>query len=143
MRQLWLAIGWMIVAAIVYLSLATLTIETGIESGDKLGHLLAYGVLMAWWSQLYVSASIRWKLGIAFIALGAAMELAQGLTPNRYPELLDLVANTSGVLLGWLIAPPRIPSLYARLAAAFSGTLNNRIQPIWLDVILQRDTRDV
>jgi VanZ family protein len=119
MRRLWIAVGWLIIAAILYFSLATLSVETGIEGGDKLGHLLAYGALMAWWSQLYVSTSIRWQLGIAFIALGAAMELAQGLTPNRYPEWLDLAANTAGVILGWFAAPPRIPSFYARLAAAF------------------------
>ena len=122
MRKFWIAGGCLIIAAIVYLSLATLAIETDIRGGDKLGHLLAYGALMAWWSQLYVSAPARLKLGLAFIALGAAMELAQGLTPNRYPELLDLAANTSGVLLGWLAAPPRIPSLYAWLTAAFPGT---------------------
>jgi VanZ family protein len=119
MRRLWIAIGWLIIAAIVYLSLATLAVETDVPQGDKLGHLLAYGALMAWWAQLYVAPSTRLKLGLAFIALGAAMELAQGLTPSRYPELLDLLANTSGVLLGWLAAPPRIPNLYARLAAAF------------------------
>ena len=119
MRRIWIAGGWLFIAAIVYLSLATLAIETGVPQGDKLGHLLAYGALMAWWSQLYVSVAARWKLGVAFVALGAAMELAQGLTPTRTPDLLDLAADTAGVLLGWLAAPPRIPNLYARLAAAF------------------------
>lgn len=121
MRRLWMAGGWFIIAAILYFSLATLAVETGIEGGDKLGHLLAYGLLMAWWAQLYASAPTRWRLGIAFVALGAAMELAQGLTPNRYPEWLDLLANTAGVGLGWLLAPPRIPNLYVKLRAAFPG----------------------
>jgi len=121
MRKLWIGGGWLIVAAIVYFSLFKLAIDTEIKGGDKLGHLLAYGGLMAWWSQLYVSPATRLRLGVAFIALGAMMELAQGLTPNRYPEWLDLAANTAGVLLGWLAAPPRIPNLYARLAAAFPG----------------------
>ena len=122
MRRLWIAGGIVLIAAIVYLSLATLAIETDVPQGDKVGHFLGYGALMAWWSQLYVAASTRLRLGLAFIALGAMMELAQGLTPNRYPELLDLAANTTGVLLGWLASPPRIPNLYARLAAAFPGT---------------------
>ena len=121
MRKLWIGGGWLIVAAIVYFSLFKLAIDTEIKGGDKLGHLLAYGGLMAWWSQLYVSPATRLRLGLAFIALGAMMELAQGLTPNRYPEWLDLAANTAGVLLGWLAAPPRAPNLYARLAAAFPG----------------------
>ena len=122
MRRIWLAGGWLLVVTIIYLSLATVPVETGIEGGDKLGHLLAYGVLMAWWAQLYADPSQRWRLAVSFVALGITMEFAQGLTPNRYPELLDVVANTSGVLLGWLIAPPRIPDFYGRLAAAFPVT---------------------
>lgn len=121
MRRLWVAAGWLFIAAIIYLSLATLNIKTDVPQGDKLSHLLAYGTLMAWWSQLYVSASTRRWLGIGFIALGTVMELAQDLTPNRYPELLDLAANITGVLLGWLASPPRVPNLYAKLASAFPG----------------------
>jgi VanZ family protein len=122
MRPLWLALGGLIIAAIVYFSLFKLAIDTDIQGGDKLGHLLAYGGLMAWWSQLCVSTATRLKLALAFVALGGVMELAQGLTPDRYPEWLDLAANTAGVLLGWLAAPPRTPNFYAKLAAAFPGT---------------------
>ena len=121
MRRLWLALGWLIVAAIVYFSLFKLVVATDIEGGDKLHHFLAYGGLMAWWAQLYLSRAARLKLALAFIALGGAMELAQGLTPDRYPEWLDLAANTAGVLLGWLASPPRLPNFYQRLAAAFPG----------------------
>lgn len=121
MRKLWIGGGWLIVVAIVYFSLLKLAIDTDIQGGDKLGHLLAYGGLMAWWAQLYVSTTTRLKLALSFIALGGAMELAQGLTPDRYPEWLDLAANSAGVLLGWLAAPPRLPNFYARLAAAFPG----------------------
>ena len=121
MARLWRAGGWLIVAAIVYFSLLKLAIDTDIQGGDKLGHLLAYGGLMAWWSQLYPSTATRLKLALVFVVLGGAMELAQGLTPDRYPEWLDLAANSAGVLLGWLAAPPRLPNFYARLAAAFPG----------------------
>ena len=121
MRKLWLGGGWLIVAAIVYFSLVKLAVDSDIQGGDKLGHLLAYGGLMLWWSQFYLSRAARIKLALAFIALGGAMELAQGLTPDRYPEWLDLAANTAGVLLGWLAAPPRLPNFYQRLAAAFPG----------------------
>jgi VanZ family protein len=121
MRKLWLGGGWLIVAAIVYFSLVKLAVDSDIQGGDKLGHLLAYGGLMLWWSQLYLSRIARLQLALAFIALGGAMELAQGLTPDRYPEWLDLAANTAGVLLGWLAAPPRLPNFYQRLTAAFPG----------------------
>ena len=121
MRKLWMTGGWLIIAAIGYFSLVQLAIDTDIQGGDKLGHLLAYGGLMLWWSQLYLSRIARLKLALVFFALGGAMELAQGLTPNRYHEWLDLAANSAGVLLGWLAAPPRMPNFYARLAAAFPG----------------------
>jgi VanZ family protein len=121
MRRYWIAGGWFIVAAIVYFSLIQLAVDADVPNGDKLGHLLGYGALMAWWSQLYVSMPARIKLALACITLGAAMELAQGLTPDRHPDWLDLAANAAGVLLGWLLAPPRLPSLYERLDAAFPG----------------------
>jgi VanZ family protein len=122
MRRLWVAAGWLLITAIIYLSLAPVAIEINVQEGDKLGHLLAYGALMAWWSQLYVSIATRFRLGLIFVAVGAAIEVAQGFTPTRSPELLDLVADITGVLLGWLASPPRIPNLYAKLAAAFPGT---------------------
>ena len=122
MRRLWIALGCFLIASIIYLSLATVAVEINVAEGDKLGHLLAYGALMAWWSQLYVATATRLELGLIFVALGAAMELAQGFTPSRSPEWLDLAADTAGVLLGWLAAPPRIPNLYARLAAFFPAT---------------------
>ena len=121
MRRLWQAAGWLIVAAIVYFSLFQAAAPVALAGGDKLGHFLAYGGLMAWWSQLHASAAARFRLALACIALGAAMELAQGLTPDRFPEWLDLAANSAGVLIGWLAAPPRLPNFYKRLAAAFPG----------------------
>ncbi|MEW6131577.1 MAG: VanZ family protein [Pseudomonadota bacterium] len=123
MRKLWMVGGWIIVAAVVYFSLFRLALDTDMQGGDKLGHFLAYGGLMLWWSQLCVSTPTRLKLALAFVALGGAMELAQGLTPGRYPEWIDLAADTAGVLAGWLAAPPRLPNFYQRLTAAFPGKL--------------------
>jgi VanZ family protein len=122
-RRLWIAGGVFLIVTIIYLSLTPVAIEIKVQAGDKLGHLLAYGALMAWWSQLCVSTSTRLRLGLGFVALGAVIEIAQGFTPARSPELLDLAADIAGVLLGWLASPPRIPNLYARLAAAFPGML--------------------
>ena len=45
----------------------------------------------------------------------AALEFAQGLTGYRSFEVIDMVANTLGVLIGWTIAPPRGPDLLSRL----------------------------
>jgi len=39
------------------------------------------------------------------------LEFAQGLTDYRVFEVADMVANATGVLLGWIIAPPRGPDV--------------------------------
>ncbi len=121
MRTLWKAGGWLVIAAIIFLSLTSHPIEIDIPHGDKLNHMLAYSTLMAWWSQLQVSSLYRLRLALNFVALGIAMELAQSLTPHRQPDVYDALANNCGILLGWLAAPPRVPNFYAKLAAAFPG----------------------
>jgi VanZ family protein len=121
MHALWKAGGWLVIVAIIFLSLTPHPIELNIQHGDKLNHMLAYSTLMAWWSQLRVSSAQRVRLALSFVALGIFMELAQGLTPHRQPDVYDALANSCGILLGWLAAPPRIPNFYAKLAAAFPG----------------------
>lgn len=119
--QLWRAGGWLIIVAIIFLSLTPRPIEANIPEGDKLQHMLGYGVLMAWWSQLQLENLKRTRLAISFITLGIVMEIAQGFTPHRQPDIFDALANASGVLLGWLASPPRIPNLYKRLSTIFPG----------------------
>lgn len=118
MKRLWILGGLTIIGAIVYLSLTPHPIESHLPEGDKLQHLLAYGVLMAWWSQLRLALASRWRMAIGFIVLGIVMEIAQGFTPHRQPDIFDALANALGVLLGWLASPPRIPNLYAKLGGA-------------------------
>jgi VanZ family protein len=122
MRTVWRASGWLLIAAIIFLSLTPHPIEVHIPNGDKLNHLLAYAALMGWWSQLHASSVERLRLALSFAALGIIMEYAQGFTPTRQPEVLDALANIAGILIGWLAAPPRIPNFFARLAAAFPGS---------------------
>ncbi|EAR09074.1 hypothetical protein MED297_17068 [Reinekea sp. MED297] len=66
---------------------------------DKLNHLLAYGGLMVLgalsWRNLW------WVAGGVFM-WGVGIEGLQGLTPYRYFSLADMLANASGVLLGWM-----------------------------------------
>jgi VanZ family protein len=89
------------VAAIVWLSLTPAPPQVDIESGDKLGHLAGYGVLMFWFAQLYLR---RIPYAAGFIAMGIALELLQAWLGYRTLEALDMAANTAGVLLGWGLA---------------------------------------
>jgi VanZ family protein len=104
MRAALLAGGWLYAAAIVFLSLAPRLPRIEIEYGDKLGHLAAYGLLMFWFSFLYRYRYTRLAYGIGWIAMGVALEFAQGATGTRSFELADMAANSLGVLLGWGIS---------------------------------------
>jgi VanZ family protein len=102
-RAPWLAVGWAMVAAVVWLSLTPAPPKLDFEQGDKLGHFLAYGALMFWFSQLYRKWA-RVLYGAGFIAMGIGLEFAQGRLGYRTYEVVDMYANSLGVLLGWAVA---------------------------------------
>ena len=81
-RSLWLAGGWLLVAAVVTLSLWPQLphVDIGFEHLDKLEHTLAYAALMAWFGFLYQKRSHA----VLFV-------------------LVDLAANTLGVTAGLLL----------------------------------------
>jgi hypothetical protein len=43
------------------------------------------------------------------------------LTGLRQFEWIDFVANTAGVLLGWVLAPPRLPNVLLGIEQAFGN----------------------
>jgi VanZ family protein len=100
--KLWSAIGWLLIVAVIYLSLTLHPIEIDVEQGDKLGHTLAYFSMMIWFAQLYRRRLHVWW-GLGFIALGIALEYLQGWSGYRDFEYLDMVADASGVTAGWLL----------------------------------------
>jgi VanZ family protein len=103
MRKACVALGWAWAAAIAWLSLAPSLPPVELAHGDKLGHLAAYGLLMFWFAQLY-AARVFYAAG--FVAMGVALEFLQAQTGYRSYEVLDMAANTLGVLLGWTAALP-------------------------------------
>lgn len=101
MRAAAIAGGWLYAAAIVFLSLTPRPPQIDVEYGDKLGHLLAYGLLMFWFCFLYRYRYTRLAYGLGWIAMGVALEFVQGATGTRSFEVADMIANSLGVLLGW------------------------------------------
>jgi VanZ family protein len=116
-RALWLAFGWSIVAAIIWLSLTPSPPKLGVTLGDKLGHLAAYGTLMFWFCQLYARRPTRAAYAAAFAVMGIALEFIQDATGYRSFELLDMVANAAGVALGWGLAALAGAKLLQRIGA--------------------------
>ena len=104
MRAALLAGGWLVAAAIVFLSLTPNPPELDLEQGDKLGHLLSYGVLSLWFCLLYRGWQVRLGFAALWVGMGIALEFAQGATGYRTFEFADMAANSLGVLLGWGIS---------------------------------------
>ena len=117
--KLWLTLGWLLVAAVIYLSLTPQPIEIDIEQGDKLGHILAYLTLMIWFAQLYRRPMHVWW-GVGFVALGVALEYVQGWTGYRDFDYFDMVADGIGVAAGWLIGGTSLASLLRSLEQRFN-----------------------
>ena len=71
------------------------------SQSDKLEHFAAYGLLMFLFCQIYHRTPTRLVYAAGFIAMGIAMEFLQRMTGYRTFEVLDMVANATGVVLGW------------------------------------------
>ena len=105
-RFIWLAMGYSLVSLVVFLSLSSNPIDMGeaFLHQDKLFHAFAYFVLMAWFAQIYHDKFQRNMIAVFFVFMGVAIEYFQSFDPARMTELLDIVANTVGVALGFYLA---------------------------------------
>jgi len=102
---IWILIGWLMLSLVVYLSIISKP-PTILEfsSADKLEHLVAYSILMGWFTQIYTSRNKRIFMAIQFCLLGISLEILQGWGGHRFFEYMDMLANTAGVFLGWWIS---------------------------------------
>lgn len=101
--QAYVALGGLYVGAIVYLSLIPHPPKLAPDWPmiDKWEHLVAYGLMMAWFGQLAVERRLRANLALGFMALGGGIELLQGaMALGRSMEFADFAADALGVWLG-------------------------------------------
>lgn len=97
--------GWLWLAGVCVLSLLPHPPKPlAFESADKLEHLLAYAWLMLWFCQVRLTTQERLRYWVGLSLLGVALEWLQGMGGYRYFEYGDMLANASGVLLGWGLA---------------------------------------
>lgn len=101
-RQVWIALGLIIIAAIWIFSL--IPGPPKVPGGDKLHHFAAYALVAFWWCYLCRSFRVRliWMLSLA--AMGLLIEVLQGATGYRRFELADILANSLGVMCGGALA---------------------------------------
>jgi len=99
----WLILGWLMIVAIILLSLVSISTPALFSYQDKAFHVLAYFLLMGWFAQLYPRPRhLLWL--ILLVALGVGLEFVQGATRHRTFEYLDMAANSLGVAIAWLLA---------------------------------------
>jgi VanZ family protein len=114
-RKLWLAIGFALVVLVVYLSLTTDPVDVGRLDDIKVGHFIAYFVLMLWFAQLYRSGWARLGIAAAFALMGVGLEYAQGLTSYRSFGYADMRDNAIGVAVGLAIGSTPAGRALARI----------------------------
>lgn len=107
--RLWLAIGFLLVGVVCFLTLTPSPPDMGdFPEGDKIGHFVAYSAMMLWFGFIYLRGKRYMRVGLAFIVMGVALELIQGMLDYRSFSYLDMGANACGVMIGWLLARTRL-----------------------------------
>ena len=102
---LWVAIGCSMIGLVLYFSL--MSNPPGVVNfpfADKFEHLLAYGLLMGWFCQIYILKKHQLMLAVLFCLMGVSLEILQGMGGHRFFEYTDMVANVTGVSLGWWLS---------------------------------------
>lgn len=113
-KRLWIGIGVLMVMTVTVGSIVSLPAPIkSVMLQDKLLHTLAYACMMGWFAQIYKHDLTRLVLVIGLISLGIAIEFIQGTTGYREFDVLDMVANTSGVVLAWALAYTWVGNLLA------------------------------
>lgn len=105
LARLWIWLGLMLVFGICVMSLISVPAPVrSLMLNDKLMHVAVYACLMSWFAQIFRHDLARLVFVVVFVLMGIGIEYLQGLTPSRRFEVLDMIANTCGVLLAWALA---------------------------------------
>lgn len=100
-RTYWVALTLMLLAIICTLSLYPLEALPSMPGTDKTHHFIAYFALVM---PMALRKPTYWPVVfLLFIFVGGSIELIQPFV-NRYGEWLDLTANVSGVVCGFIFA---------------------------------------
>lgn len=120
LRRAFLFLGWLWAIAIFYLSLTPYPPQpVSFEFSDKFEHALAYAFLMLWFCQIYQVPKGRVIVAAMLIAMGIGIEYLQRMTGYRFFEYADMLANSTGVLLGWIAGRTRLGDMLLALEQRF------------------------
>jgi VanZ family protein len=112
--RLWLVVGGFLIGLVIYLSLTPDPIEAPQVEGVKSGHFAAYLVLMLWFWQLLRPMRAKIAVAVALVAMGVALEFAQGATGYRTFAFADMRDNALGVGCGILLGMTALGGMLAK-----------------------------
>lgn len=97
--------AWYLLGLLMLLIVGALSLMPAPEVGvnDKLGHVITYFVLGAWFGLLAPNRLVLSWTAVGLLGYGILLELLQGMTSYRFAEWADVVANGGGILMGSLI----------------------------------------
>jgi VanZ family protein len=117
----WFALGLLLVAGIVVGSLLPTSNLPDLDVSDKFEHALAYTLLAFWYGSIVGRRALAATF-VALLAFGGAMELLQGwMGLGRTADLMDLVANAIGILVGLLLSQTPLGSWAQQFESLFAS----------------------
>jgi len=126
-KRLWLAVGLFLVSGVTLASVISIPKEiSSLVFNDKLTHVAVYACLMGWFAQIFRHDLTRLIFVVLLSALGVGIEFIQAATPTRQFEVLDMVANTSGVVLAWALAYTWVGTVLWRFESFFIQKLTTK-----------------
>ncbi|TWG89124.1 VanZ family protein [Cupriavidus gilardii J11] len=97
----WRLSFWLCLAAVLTLALLPPATPMPTTGWDKSNHLLAFATLLVLGRQAYPTRA--WTLAAGLLAYGGLIEWLQSLTPYRYADWSDLLADAVGMAVGWAL----------------------------------------
>jgi VanZ family protein len=91
--------------------------------GFDFAHGAAYACLMFWFAQLYEGRDGRVTCAAALVAMGVALEIAQGWTGYRGFSYADMRDDAIGVAIGALVAFTALARVLPGIDAALAASL--------------------
>ena len=94
---------WLCIAATITASLMPGGGKPIFQMQDKVVHATVYALLFFFCAHAYSNRFPLWLLALVLACFGLSMELAQSMTSYRQAEGWDMLANSTGILVVWLL----------------------------------------
>lgn len=119
-KRLWLAVGLFLISGVTLASVTSVPDQVqSLFINDKITHVAVYACLMGWFAQIFRHDLTRLIFVVLLSAMGVGIEFLQAATPTRQFEVLDMIANTSGVVLAWALAYTWVGTILLRFESLF------------------------